>query len=285
MRLSDKLVAIAIVLVIVCMQSHTMAQSGSRGSSSRRAVSRPVAPRPNFAPGGSSSRSNIGQPSIPGFAFLELFTSEGCSSCPPADENLARLNTKIEDNDRIYTLSYHVDYWNRLGWEDPYSQSAFTKRQRNYATAFDSEKVYTPQLVINGAVEFNGSDEQKSDKAVELALQQTPTAGIEVRASLKKDTVRIHWQVAGIQSNDVISFALVQNEGRQKVTTGENANRDLSHINIVRKLKSIPAKRSNGRLTLDLPDDFVAAKFHVVAFVQSRTGQIKNATRTKFSAS
>lgn len=91
-------------------------------------------------------------------AVVELFTSEGCSSCPPADKLLRTIQAESKD---VYVLSYHVDYWDRLGWKDPFSQAAFTERQRDYAQQFNLESIYTPQVVINGVKEFVGSDEQR----------------------------------------------------------------------------------------------------------------------------
>jgi len=93
-------------------------------------------------------------------AVVELFTSEGCSSCPPADRILSRLTAETQrDHRRIYTLSFHVDYWDRLGWRDPYSSSANSDRQRQYAELMKLQSVYTPQMIVNGRIEFVGSDQ------------------------------------------------------------------------------------------------------------------------------
>ena len=93
------------------------------------------------------------------FAVVELFTSEGCSSCPPADNLLGEIVKDAQKGQqRVYCLSFHVDYWNSLGWRDPYSDPAFSRRQREYARAFESVQVYTPQMVVNGSTGFVGSD-------------------------------------------------------------------------------------------------------------------------------
>lgn len=94
-----------------------------------------------------------------GFAIVELFTSEGCSSCPPADRLIDKLVT--EKGSEIYILSYHIDYWDHIGWKDPFSQAAFTNRQRQYGRHFSLESIYTPQVIVNGIDEFVGSDERK----------------------------------------------------------------------------------------------------------------------------
>ena len=96
---------------------------------------------------------------------VELFTSQGCSSCPPADELLAEVQEQYGDD--VITLSYHVDYWDYIGWKDPFASQAITQKQYAYATAFRSRQVYTPQAVINGNSHFTGSDQRKMN----LALQ------------------------------------------------------------------------------------------------------------------
>ncbi len=100
-----------------------------------------------------------------GFAVVELFTSEGCSSCPPADEAVADIAKQNKSN--VFILGYHVDYWNYLGWKDMYSSSAYSNRQKQYASVFQLNSIYTPQIVVNGKTEFVGSDKNK--------LQQTIT--------------------------------------------------------------------------------------------------------------
>src|SRR5947209_3544323 len=95
----------------------------------------------------------LAQPSSgPGFAVVELFTSEGCSSCPAADETLAKVAREYPEN--VYVLGFHVDYWDRLGWKDVYSSADYTNRQREYAQQFNLNSIYTPEVVVNGRVEF-----------------------------------------------------------------------------------------------------------------------------------
>ena len=105
-----------------------------------------------------------------GFAVVELFTSEGCSSCPPADKVVAKLLKEHKSN--VYVLGYHVDYWDDLGWKDIFSNNIFTQRQKAYAKAFKLSSVYTPQIVVNGTEQFVGSDEGKLNNAVAKNLQQ-----------------------------------------------------------------------------------------------------------------
>lgn len=212
----------------------------------------------------------MAQQSNEGFAFLELFTSEGCSSCPSADKNLERIAATAETNSQnVYTLSWHVDYWNRLGWKDPYSSDQFTRRQNEYANQFKSDRVYTPQLVVNGQIEFVGSKQKESDRAVKLALDLKPNAAIQIKASQQGKKVQVDWQAAGLGAGDKVNIALVQNQGTQKVNRGENANRNLTHVNIVRRFKTIKQPSESGTVALEVPAGFDSKKFHIVGFVQS----------------
>src|SRR5258706_3032673 len=102
---------------------------------------------------------------------MDLVTSQGCSSCPAADKNLAEINEDAEKNGQpVYGLSFHVDYWNYIGWKDPYSKPEYTARQHQYAQKLNSESVYTPQMIVNGEIEFVGSNKKASSEAVAQAL-------------------------------------------------------------------------------------------------------------------
>jgi hypothetical protein len=112
---------------------------------------------------------------------VELFTSQGCSSCPAADKNLADLIEKAEAKGQlIIGLSFHVDYWNYIGWKDPYSKSDFTERQRKYASHLNSESVYTPQMIVNGEKEFVGSDKSSATTQITKALQNKMLFNISI---------------------------------------------------------------------------------------------------------
>jgi hypothetical protein len=104
---------------------------------------------------------------------VELFTSEGCSSCPPADALLARLDkTQPVEGAEVIPLAMHVDYWNQLGWADPFSSHQFSERQGEYAAAFGKEDVYTPQMVVDGVKEFNGSNSSLARETIGKAARE-----------------------------------------------------------------------------------------------------------------
>src|SRR5438132_289864 len=107
------------------------------------------------------SNNNTGQQT--GIAVVELFTSEGCSSCPPADAIAAKITSEFKN---VYVLGFHVDYWNSLGWKDEFSNAAWTNRQQQYASHFELSSIYTPQMVVNGKTELVGSNEQLLRKTI-----------------------------------------------------------------------------------------------------------------------
>src|SRR5271168_3575426 len=131
---------------------------------------------------------------------LELFTSQGCSSCPPADALLKKLSA---ENNQLLPLSFHVDYWNYLGWKDPYSSQANTDRQRGYASSLDGQ-VYTPELVVNGATGVVGSDEGRVRNAITAAQHNGGTVSIAAQpdghsvniAGAKQGTEAEIWEVS-----------------------------------------------------------------------------------------
>src|ERR1051326_7645108 len=119
-----------------------------------------------------TTRQEISQNAEP-FAVVELFSSEGCSDCPAAEEVLNKITKDaMADKSYIYPLAFHVDYWNKLGWKDTFGDSAYSNRQRKYRAAFGNEVVYTPQMILNGEIEFVGSDEHKADSTIAAELRK-----------------------------------------------------------------------------------------------------------------
>jgi hypothetical protein len=170
--------------------------------------------------------------------LAELFTSEGCSSCPPADQLLQAFDRRQPvDGAQIIVLSEHVDYWDRLGWRDPFSQPLFTARQERYARVLSTE-VYTPQLVIDGREQVLGNDGAAARKAIARAAAK-PKAAMALSAARDggQAVVTVRFD-APLKRHDELWIAIADESASSNVTRGENSGRALTHIAIVRKLQS-----------------------------------------------
>jgi hypothetical protein len=204
-----------------------------------------------------------------GFAVVELFTSEGCSSCPAADEAVAQLAKDYPD--RVYILGYHVDYWNYIGWKDVYSSPAFTERQRKYGEHFSLNSVYTPQIVVNGQKEFVGSNRSQLKSSVTTAIGSASTDDIKLTlAKENATTLRVTYEV-NAKAATQLNIALVQLNATTAVKRGENKGKSLHHINIVRALKSIQVnKDAKAVIAITIPADLTLQDVELVAFLQDK---------------
>jgi len=213
-----------------------------------------------------------------GFAVVELFTSEGCSSCPSADELVAKVE-KESAGMPVYILAYHVDYWNRLGWKDAYSSADFSKRQNEYARYLHLQGVYTPQIVVNGKTEFVGSQEGTLRSAIRAGLQKPASAGLSLSVvKSDKNQVSIKYAAEGADKNSVLLIALVQKHAQTKVMRGENAGHTLSHVQIVSKLQRVPLNGQTGVANISIPKG--TDNQELIGFIQNTTtGAITAASR------
>ena len=167
---------------------------------------------------------------------LELFTSQGCSSCPSADRLLASYANRGD----IVALSFHVDYWNRLGWKDPFSSEQFSKRQSNYASSFGASGVYTPQIVINGEKQMVGSDEDKIASTIKQMQKQQSVAQIIIdTVKTENNKVLVTYSVNGKFNKSVLNIALVQNKITTNIKSGENGGVTLTNYNVVRSFATV----------------------------------------------
>ncbi len=199
-------------------------------------------------------------PSRP-LVVTELFTSEGCSSCPPADALLAELS----EREGVIALSFHVDYWNYLGWSDPYSQEVFSERQRAYARILDG-RVYTPELVVNGEVGLVGSNRRLVEAAIGKARETSVALEIGLEMHVQGDVVTANVSIEDVPSDAVLHLALVERSTNQDVQRGENRGRSLSHTNVVRVFETFAAVP--GSHPMNLPEDLSPSNASVVAYVQ-----------------
>jgi hypothetical protein len=219
-----------------------------------------------------------------GIALVELFTSEGCSSCPPADALLERLATDAATSGRhIYCLSFHVDYWDHLGWKDRFSSAAFTERQGEYAKRLGATSLYTPEMVVNGTDEFVGSDRNAAESAIRDALSRSEEASLKLEATAKGHDVSARCQVAHLPAGAVVNVAWVDAHATSKPSGGENDGRALRHVNVVRDLRSMGlAPGVVGRLSLRRPELSDGA---VIAWVQaSGSGRVLAAQSVRITA-
>ncbi|MFA6249802.1 MAG: DUF1223 domain-containing protein [Mucilaginibacter sp.] len=219
-----------------------------------------------------------------GFAVVELFTSEGCSSCPPADELLARVQKETAGKP-VYILAYHVDYWNRLGWKDVFSKAEYSQRQSTYSKWLKLSGVYTPQAVVNGQTEFVGSAQGTLHNAINTGLKKEAKARVTLsNVVVNGHNATLKYNATGNTDNTTLQLALVQKNAVTNVKSGENGGHTLSHIQIVNNFKSIPlGKNKEGENSIALPGTFSAPGYELIAFIQNTdTGEITGATRAPF---
>ncbi len=215
--------------------------------------------------------------------IVELFTSEGCSSCPAADRLLSRLEqTQPVAGAQVVAIEEHVDYWNQLGWNDPFSSPQFRARQNDYAVAFHSNNIYTPQMVVNGQSEFVGSDMSRAYHEIGTAAQAATTA-IDLKSvpnSTDPDLLDLAVQVTNLKTakwrDSNVYLAVTENGLTTFVPRGENSGRTLRHSSVVRSFGIIgrikPQGANGGQLvsTLRLPPEWKRENLHAVVFVQER---------------
>ena len=228
------------------------------------------------AVGGGTSPANDNAQRTP--VLVELFTSEGCSDCPPADALLERLDrSQPVSGAELIVLSEHVDYWNDIGWKDPYSSHEYSERQGAYAGQFGLGSVYTPQMVIDGRFEVVGSDERRAITTIESAAK---TAKIPVSINsihLEADNmVTLHIVTGQLPSSVAtgsaeVVLATADESDVSHVSRGENAGRTLKHIAVLRGLIRIGTLDRTGEFSRDVRiriDRGNAGNSRVVAIVQ-----------------
>ena len=204
--------------------------------------------------------------------IVELFTSEGCSSCPPAD---ALLETWLQEQPIegvfVIPLSEHVTYWDHQGWKDPFGAQQYTARQQQYGIRFNLDSIYTPQLVIDGTREFVGSDKRAIERALADAAK-TPKPALKVTATVDNGSLNMTASGPGLtaEKDAELVFAVTEDHLVIDVPRGENARRTLRHSGVVRWLSSVGDSGTTTSATAILLPDWHRENLRVVAFVQSR---------------
>lgn len=223
--------------------------------------------------------------------LLELFTSEGCSSCPPADRLLQILDEKQPASGAdLIVLSEHVDYWNNLGWKDPFSSSQYTARQQDYTGRYNIDGVYTPQLIVDGRYGFVGSDGHEASSAIQWAIRERkiPIAISNVARSGNQISARV--DLPADQNfkggRGVLYVALADNRQESHVARGENAGRLLAHVAVTRVLKQIGTinldSASTTEIALPIQPGSVPSGSRLVVFIQDpKSGHVLGVTEQK----
>jgi hypothetical protein len=214
---------------------------------------------------------------------VELFTSEGCSSCPPADTLLARLSEQPgAGNVQVIALEEHVDYWDELGWKDPFSSHDWTTRQYAYAGVLGNGNPYTPQMVVDGSVEFSGGRSQEAQKSIaEAATQTKASVTLSQGSSGKPGTENFSVQVGRLSPSAKggaaeVWLAITETGLHSSVTRGENAGHELRHAAIVRSMRKIGDAKVDaeaafsGNVTVSLRKEWKPENLKAVVFVQEK---------------
>lgn len=210
-----------------------------------------------------------------GFALIELFTSEGCSSCPAADEVLEEVQKKYSDKN-VLIVSYHVDYWDKLGWKDIFSDASFTQRQEYYSNIFRLNSIYTPQVVVNGKKEFIGSNKNKLISNIEEQLNELSAVSIKLNVVQNTEgKIDVHYSAEGVDAKkEQAILVLVQKMATNEIKKGENKGRTLHHINIIRNIFYLPLKEKTTNFTI--PTGLKKEDVFVAGFIQDkRSGSVK----------
>jgi len=218
-------------------------------------------------------------------ALLELYTSEGCSSCPPADRWLSSVTA---NPDRVVPLALHVDYWDYIGWKDRFAKTAFSARQREMAGFSRSGFVYTPQMMLNGQDFRSGYSNSRFEEQLKTINRTAPQAKIKLSVNQTADSVELSTTgQAARQSNPVLYVALYENELTSEVKAGENNGARLHHDYVVREwLGPYPIDDNSTtpwQQKIDLKPDWKTKNMGAAAFVQNHsTGEVLQAVALKF---
>ena len=212
----------------------------------------------------------------PKVVLVELFTSEGCSSCPPADALLKQVNgMQTTSGQLIVGISEHVTYWNSLGWTDPFSSATFTDRQNAYGTRFGLDSVYTPQIVVNGRQQFVGSDRSRFVQAVRAEQDQPQPIALHIlETNIAGNSLTVKFSAAAdnaFRGADIVAV-IADDVDQSSVLRGENSGRRLTHVSVARSIARVAKFESASEQTvqLQIPASYSETSgHHLILFAQS----------------
>jgi hypothetical protein len=209
-----------------------------------------------------------------GVAVVELYTSEGCSSCPPADRVFQALSAEAPPG--VILLELHVDYWDRLGWPDPWADTRFSERQMSYGSG-----AYTPQMIVNGSASFVGSDDARARAEIARALARPTKVDVGiVSVDRKVGHVRVDYALGSVISGSKLVIAVVEDGLSSEVTRGENRGTRLAHDRVVRGWAE-SAATAHGTIELSVPDTLDPERSRVVVFVETTDHHVHGATERR----
>lgn len=223
-------------------------------------------------------------PAAEPFAVVELFTSQGCSSSPPGDAVLSNLAAQADRTGAaIYTLSFHVTYWDRLGWPDPYAANFADAYQEDYRVSFGNRAKYTAQTVVNGRFETVGSRGGSIGTAVGEALARPADLGVATSATRNPGKVTVNWTLSAPAPGLHLVLAVTEASTANHVPRGENRGRDLTHTDVVRVFeRGLLGDATSGTAEFALPASLAEADLELTTYVQSPVDRhIHGATRTE----
>ena len=218
---------------------------------------------------------------------VELFTSEGCSSCPPADEFLRALDAKQPiDGTQLIVLGEHVDYWDDQGWRDIYSDHDLTLRQAVYVNRLGLKSSYTPQLIVDGSAECSGNDRKRAIDVIEKARTHAKVSVQISSAVVENGKLRAHIETGTLPENGEVFVALALDHAESQVLRGENGGHRLEHVAVARNLVKAGKAEKGAAFSKDIE---VKVKpegpYRVVAFIQeTNQGKILGATEKTLAA-
>lgn len=202
--------------------------------------------------------------------LIENFSSEGCSSCPEADQFLGEV-IKIADSVQqpVYIIDFHVDVWNRSGWVDKYSDTLNTIRQINYISKMKDISMYTPQSFLNGILSVPGSDKKGITSFIRQTLAKPSAHFLKTNAyQTSNDTVFIDYEILGNTDSLLINFAIVQSDIYTQVTGGENTGKLLHHHNVVRVFKTEKITANKGKSYMLIPKGVSLKQSRITSYIQ-----------------
>jgi hypothetical protein len=264
----------AVAVVVLGLAVVAVAVSALSG---RRGGDRPIPPEAAEAASDASSATPA-ETRTP--VLVELFTSEGCSSCPPADQVLARLErTQPVAGAEVIPVSFHVDYWNYIGWADPFSSPQFSERQGEYARAYGKDGVYTPQMIVDGVREFPGGNGDRALESIAEAARRPKPAVLFTRAETGAGGgARLAVKIEGLPQAAAgeaayVLLAVTESDLSVDVRRGENSGRRLSHVGVVRRLTTLgPVSGGSFAAEASVPIEkgWRREKLRAVVFAQER---------------